>query len=911
MKLNKIFMAFAAVAMVGCSSEDVSDFSANQAIDEAGLVQLDDNFVFAGVGEEDAITRTHWEWEGTPNKSPLINKFLPIWGTTAPDGSGNIDKFAKLEEQAVGLCWLSDNVGKNVYTNYEFYHFGWLNKGETEAKVECKELKNGSFYDEITAKTGTANKEAVPGTDWTVAELPAKSVKAGNDNLNYNSGIYKTENAAIFGGQYIVYYPYNPEFNEVGTIPAIAETVFGELGVPGKGVSQNFDTPEIGKATFRYSSPVTVKGGVQSSGFGLYNLSTLVQLRVACPKGDAAIGQMIDQIVLYSKSGKLLKQANLAADKIAAGKKGAELYDATEGTKTIVANFAAPVALAATDGTVTSAFITVLPTEVEDLEVLVHSTTLKQWARVDMAGTEFEAGKAKRLDITVKKANFTSDYIAVDQASLATALTNAEALADATHPATIEVIGDITLTANMTINNAQDEFITIKGDAIIVPEDKTLQVQYITIESDIRVLGKECCGTATYGGRLEIAGGATTLNNITMEPTEATVADEAEYIQRNPMVTFAYDADPVTFATIAAGKTFDVQAGTVVVNDAVQHKGDIKIAEGASLTVYGTNEGVDGDLNFMGSTVVNDGTIEVKKDGNFDMTDEKGDASATDGKRMTNNGTFIHNVDAGVGTAVQSMNQNGEYRCKVNAQTKLDDAYLQWTACNIIEIVGAGDYDLKNFKKHKHQGVDKHVDIEVYNGGDTNFTMASNGDGKNIEIGNLTVKSALNINYITDNKNTNPRTLTVHGDMAVKANTNINGSNKIVIDKNLEVEGGTLYYKGGKLTADGKTNVLWNSALTVGEDITVSGATFDAFDTNALNITCKNFTLADGATAKFGNRTDGDAWNMKASGTITNPKGCTFNIREALGAGSVIGVVTCTKLVSGGTFTNSRPLVVE
>ena len=51
--------------------------------------------------------------------------------------------------------------------------------------------------------------------------------------------------------------------------------------------------------------------------------------------------EKIDQIVLYSPSEKLLKQANLAADKIVAGQKGADLYASTEGTKTITAKFAA------------------------------------------------------------------------------------------------------------------------------------------------------------------------------------------------------------------------------------------------------------------------------------------------------------------------------------------------------------------------------------------------------------------------------------------------------------------------------------------------------------------------------------------------------------------------------------------
>ena len=896
MKINKLFMGLAAMAFVGCSSDDLNVIAPEQAVEDARLVELDPNFVIAGVGAEASGTRTHWEQDATTKA--LVNKFLPIWNT-APAGGNKIydggitSTDADLEAQAVGLCWLGQGaVGTDVYTNYQFYHFGWLNNDETKANFECGELTNGSKYDEITVAAGDA---AGDEADETLFTLPSKSATAG---LNYNSGVYKTDNKSIFGGQYIVYYPFNEDFKDAGTIPAIAETTFGNPAM-GTGVSTSFDTPELGKATFRYSSPVTIEGGSQASDFGLYNLSSLVQLRVACPTGDAAIGKFIDQIVLVSKSKKLLKQANLAADKIAAGQKGADLYASTEGTKTIVANFATAPALDATDGAVTSAYITVLPTTVEDLVVLVHRTDGK-WATVEKANTVFEAGKAKRLDISVKDDDFTDDFIAVDEASLLTALVDANAVATPATPATITVIGDITLTADPSIipatySNCGD--ITIKGDDIIVPQDVTLTLN-TNMASNVRVLGKSCC-TGLAGGILDIQGG--TVNNVTMEPTEAKVT-AATYDTYNPTVIYS------AAATIAAGKTFDVQAGNVVVNDAVAHKGDIKIAKGAKLTV---NAG--GDLNFMGSTVVNDGTIEVMKNGKYDMTDSDGNATATDGKRMTNNGKFIHNVDAGVGTAVQSMQQNGEYRCKVDEQIKLDDAYLQWTACSVIEMVNASaeTYNLGTGKGVAYKHNNKYIDIEVNTGIGSGATFnnpgTTNGDNENIQTGNLTVTTGtLVINFV---KGTGKRSLTVNGNMAVKGNTDIISSKKIDVKKNLTVTGATLTYKGKKANVDG---------LAVTKDIKVSGAAGQFIagtgtDVDALNITCANFYLEKKAKATFGNRTDGAAKNLVVSGTISNPAGCTFDIEAANqdGAGSVLAWVTCTNLEVGGTFSAARPRVVE
>ena len=878
MKLNKLFMGLAAMAIVGCSSDDLNVAAPDQAVEDSRLVELNPNFVLAGVGVEDTGTRTHWELvDGS-----LKNKFLPIYEI---DGTAGDFLSAVAAPDEVGLCWLGQGaVGTNVYTNYQFYHFGWLNKGESEAKVECDKLNNGAFYDAIKLKAATvANNEAVPGTDWDKTTLPAEALDGGgNDNLNYNSGVYKTDNKAIFGGTYIVYYPFDKDFNEIGTIPANATTVFNPAPIA-------LTDKALGEATFRYSSPVTIEGGDQAAGFGMHNLSTLVQLRVACPAGDGAIGEDIDKVILYSPSKKLLKKANLAADKIVAG--NAADFASTVGTQTIAATFAPAVALDATNGAVTSAYITVLPTTVPDLVALVHSSTLEQWATVDLGSTTFGAGKAKRMDITVGAADFKSEFIAVDEATLTAALTEANAaIVAGAESATITVIGDIMLkTAAYNIDLAtypKIAKITISGDAIIVPEDVTLTLQDANIKSEIQVLGKSCCDGAK-GGRLEVQSG--TISDVTMVETEASTKDDTN----NPEVKFTTAA-----ATVAANSTFDVQAGKVIVSQPVAFKGEVVISEGAKLTVDGT-----GSFKSMGGKVTNNGTIEVQKNGQYNMASADGtSATATDGKRMTNGktGVFIHNVDAGVGTAVQSMVQSGEYRCKVNSQNKLDDAYNLWTACNVIEMVEAGTtYNLVNAKQHGG----KYVDIEVNTTMGTQFTnpaiSGGNGDSKEIQIGNLTVTAgSLAVNYVTG---TGKRTLTVNGDMAVNANTAINSSKKINVKQNLTVAGGWLYYKGNKANEDG---------LAVTGDITVSGNTFDASDVDALNITCANFYLEKGATATFGNRTSGGSTTMAVTGTISNPKGCNFTSAAATGT-NLLPNITCATLLYGGTFTNYEPQTIE
>jgi hypothetical protein len=399
------------------------------------------------------------------------------------------------------------------------------------------------------------------------------------------------------------------------------------------------------------------------------------------------------------------------------------------------------------------------------------------------------------------------------------------------------------------------------------------------MESDIRVLGKSCC-SGTTGGCLNVNGG--TISNVTLEPTEAKVNSETDYNKYNPLVVYKAGA---TVATVAAGKTFNAKAGRIVVRKAVEHKGDINIAQGVKLTVYTT-----GDLNFMGGAVVNNGTIEVMKGGKFDMTDANGNATATDGQRMTNNGTFIHNVDAGVGTAVQKMNQNGEYRCRVDEQKKLDDAYLQWTACSVIEMVNTADekYDLKNAKQHNEANVDIEVNATTYK---TTFDNTTD-----VAIGDLTAKSELEIK-------SGSKAFTVNDNMTVEANTTLTSSKGFTVKGDLTIKGA-----GVELTYK-KAN---ESGLAVTGDITVSGnaANFNASEDGAIKITCANFYLSDKAEAHFGNRTAGSATDktMAVTGTISNPEGCTFDMKAAAG-GNLLAWITCNSLQVGGTFTGARPIV--
>ena len=196
---TKIFLTTCALAaaFVGCQNDEFDTIGGGEQA-SAGLVEVGDNFMIVGVGEEPADTRTHWV-ENTDKT--LTSYFSPI---VAKTGEGNTEIDAvEVMSPTIGACAL---VGGSVHSNYEFYHYGWLGKGQTEATFDpCdpSRLTNGWSYSELTYK-GTApsyNEDKV-----TDAALDTKNVWlftdaskiVGNTTLkvsemNANSGIYKTE----------------------------------------------------------------------------------------------------------------------------------------------------------------------------------------------------------------------------------------------------------------------------------------------------------------------------------------------------------------------------------------------------------------------------------------------------------------------------------------------------------------------------------------------------------------------------------------------------------------------------------------------------------------------------------------------------------------------------------------------
>lgn len=831
MRTKHLFLALALPAVfAACSNEEfVND---NAAPVKGDLVELGEGFALTGQGISDASTRGVWEL--TDNK--LSWKWLPEILTSATGANSMLGTTLNVAADEIGLCWtgeLSDgtgSIGSMVYTNYQFLHNGWLATGQSAANFnECPpyNLLNGKIYSGINvgALASTSTIDQIK----TQLEVAANQVPINGTNtkLDFNTGVFTTENKAIFGGSYIVYYPYNNTFADAASLPATSPTSYSNVAFE--------ETPtgaHIAKNTFLVGYAKDLIGGSQASKFSLNPLSAIISLQLRQLDGTSA--KTISKVALWSEDG-FVTNVNLDASKIKASgaDAGEALYIGDKKTSsTIVATLATATYLnrPADNAEYKKLYLPILPTTLKGLKVVVYAND-KSIAVKELTGEYKFAAAGKSVKVDLKEDDFKANaLIAVDAASLKAA---AEGNYTEAEPVTVTVIGDITLDQDVAIK----AWATVEGGKIIVPEGKTLTVnENATVKSVVEVQGQTCCGSAAAGGKMAVNAGATIAGNVNvLAGAEGKKAGSLEF------------ANATGETSVVAATSTITSDGDIAFKGQTDIRGTLTLNDGAKATV---EEGT-ADVNVKGGTVNNNGTVEVL--GKFAMLAADGSTVAAAGGNFKNNGTFIDNVGSTVGGATQYMvfGENGEYICKVDGENRMNEAYENKTAASIIEIVGAQSQTYTFAKVRKHN--DKDVDIVVSANG-TKFEPASA-----ITIGNLTVNQGLRI-------------------QPTKKVTGANGA-----------------------------HVGW-ATITVNGDITAKANFFLSVDVR--NMEADNLTVVKGGYAKFENRKESQDKTLVVSKTISVEKDGMFEI-VAKTAGQNIALVTCTKLVEGGTFVGKPEVVAE
>ena len=838
-----------AAAVAGCQNEEFEAVNVGgQAASD--LVEVGDNFMISGVGAVAPGTRTYWgEGTNAAGNKVLLNYFTPIIA------GGNLVANTELggtgvESPEIGACVL---IGGSVYSNYQFYHYGWLATGQEKADFDiCNpaKLDNGWLYSELTTTMSTAGEDAAMERGQFRLKGTAKtynneSYAVSADDLNLNSGIYKTENKAMFAGDYVLYYPYNEDFTE-GMIPAISEVAFDDVE------KADLGSLDVAENTFRYAYAPDMVGGTTAASFEFKNLSGIVKITVKGATDADLATPSIEKLMLYSEKDGFLTKVYLDPSAIAAGKEGTEIYASgnKETNKTILVNMETASNKLGKDDVV---YISALPTTVSDLVVYAYANN--KWAECTIGTFEIKAGTGVGLEVTYADDDFEDKYLAVDTESLIEAIKNAKANATVQKPATIEVLGNITLDkarkTDGTTNNGRYDIpanVIINGDKIIVPEDVMMVVNSsATIESAIDVEGQSCC-TGTTGGALYVQKAGVLAGTVNVKAGYEGKADA--------VLVFNTYGTGTTASAIAATAEVNVE-GTVTFENVTDIRGTLNIAEDATATV-GTASAA-ADVNVRGGKVNNDGTFEVLN-GKFAVVGAQGNSyTAADGENFTNNGKFIDNVGTTVGGATQHMTMGAEaqYICKVDDQARLDEAYKQKKACNLIQITaaiaGSGSsidyYDFTAVEKH----AGKDVDVEVA------ATGVKFQPSVEVTIGNLSVTS---------------------GDLTIKKTTTTTNP----------------------LTGD----ITAYHYFHVNGDINIA-AKFETAE-DLIGMTADNLTVLENGEATFGKRTNVNDVTLAVDQTIEVQKGGKFTITDATSANAAL--ITCKEIVDNGTF-NGYPNVIK
>lgn len=509
MKTKHLLFAMALpLAFTACTNDEFENNAS--PVQKGELVTLPDNYLLAGVMGGDADTRSIYN--GTEFA------WLPF------------DNFkTAAASDAIGLCWRGGEYTSNgavVYTNYKFEHYGWLGKGETEPKLNCDgDLMNGQLLTALNANGNDKTQDLLDGK-WAVYDTS----NYPNLKVDAKNGLFSTTNSTIFKGDYIVYYPYNDKFNEVGYIPVTAPA---NIRRDINGLNEKNYTKELAKEVFVAGTMNGVDGGQQNGVFSTNFVSGGIVVKITADGEELEI----HKVILISDNGFAI-EAKLDASKIAAGAKGAALYaeEPAQFANTLVAEFydsnnqnAQANLMVKTNKTARVAFAalpTTTSTTLKNAKVILIDKDEKSYladAKLTTVSSLSEGWNT--VEVKVKSSSFTDAAYAYDTESLMNLLVKRPATEK-----TINVLNKITLDPEYklalpyggTNNAAQDaaalntlfkktnksiyisENITLTGKgSIVVPADLQLVFKVAGTAAKKPVLAfdvplitenKGCCG---------------------------------------------------------------------------------------------------------------------------------------------------------------------------------------------------------------------------------------------------------------------------------------------------------------------------------------------------------------------------------------------------------------------------------
>lgn len=691
---TKLFLATLALPLAfgACTNDDFETASQQQGVN-GELVEVGPGFVItANKGGDEAATKGQWI-EALNGTEKFLN--YAWWPNDKVDGATQ----TPVRDQ-IGLCWIGQTPGTNVYTNYKFQHAGWLNEDEIGAEIEpCEPYKIKNGYELVNDLKWDNNdpyklKDGIGGEFNTTAlnvtegeykeennQFLTKNALSTGDKLNLNSAFFRTETETLFGGDYIAYLPFTSDMKDEGPIMAHSpEEVTVTLGANDK--EKNKKYAHLGSAMFMYANAPGLVGGTQASNFSFKHLSGLIRVNISVDNNWTDL-ENLAYITLVDANSKFVTEVGLDAAKIVAEGKaastGSALYVANtaEYTNMLTARIAENCMTNAGNNVnkegQLSIYIPALPTQTGALKVVLYDKTKKKSAVYNAPAITVTPGGVADVNVNnVAAKDFTSTVVTTEQALVDLVATGGQASAGDV----VELLGDIELGTLASPNDAGwsvDKAVTIKGGKIIVPAKKdgtgftwTVKAN-ATIDSDIEIENKGCCD----------------VNNGKMVVGEST--------NGNLKVRLNGTIDNYGDIEFVSGKSVTEKNVTTITGKLNNHETLVKETgetNYATMTVNTLTE-----VNLEGAAVVNDGEITIKAVGDNSSAEDglvnlDAKASITNNYYLTNAGNINNNggklvnekdgwiidrVSATFGVT-QPVNNGGEYVCEVNGQVRLNEA---------------------------------------------------------------------------------------------------------------------------------------------------------------------------------------------------------------------------------------------
>ena len=659
------------LAFAACTNDDFESINNNESQALNGeTIELPENFALVGA-KQNADTRA-----GMVEDQFGFDRlgWFPVAET--------LNETTILDEKNwdhIGLAWAGTSNDGKVYTNYDFTHYGWLNNDATAPNYDnCNDnvLTNGVWFTgdiaqanqfvkwNASAETQVADFYVTDHYEFNKSTFTAAGVGA-------NRGLFRTSFGTIFGGNYVVYYPYNPDLKDIDYLKAISPSRFTNAENAVKNINVKYDgdyksalAPEL----FNIGR-TSIEGGTQAAEFRLDQLSGMIAVDVRNDSGDPI--NDITSVALYAKEGGFYTSVSLDANKIATKDdvtKGAALYvndGKAETTATLISTAAdASNGVDLTDDTYTRFTFAALPTTIDEYIVIVQDKEGNSYAE-EGSNLVIPAGAwADKITITLTKALSSAELYAYDEASFETALAKANAYGN---KSTINLLGAVELTKSYGINaNVTVEAMTA-NDKLIITRQKTNQVilsafKGSTLDCDVDIQGVGCCGL--YPGLLNMNGNLAanrTINNF------------GSKIVFGKYATSGNKVTSIIYGTI--NNTIDKE-------DEAETPSSIEIGKYTTVSLYGTLNNKEGNsvtVETAGSgSTGEDGTLNIYTNGkmlnNGDMT-IYGNVATENGGAFENNETVTVKVSAqitGKGVTVQA--KDAAYICEVNSEVRYNDA---------------------------------------------------------------------------------------------------------------------------------------------------------------------------------------------------------------------------------------------